>query len=297
MGALSRAGARIGARIAVAATLVAAAYAGLPAAPASAAGCASADGVTVVVDFHELGGGVQTACVADGGGQTASQLFPAAGFPLDYVQRQPGFVCRVSGKPADNPCVNTPPADAYWALYWSDGKSGRWNYATSGAGGQHVPDGGYVGFSWQGSDDSAPPGASPAPHPTASATPTQGSTQGPGHASSSGPPPSAHATPSGQAGASTMATTEASPSATTSEPGKRKRKPAESPSATTSGSATAEAPGSPSESPGLTAATSDPADPGDGGLPTWVAPAVIVLLFGAAGGTALVRRRRGAGQP
>ena len=77
----------------------------LPATPAAAAGCATADGVTVVVDFHELGGGVQTACVTDGGGDRASDLFPAAGFALDYVQRQPGFVCRVAGKPADNPCV------------------------------------------------------------------------------------------------------------------------------------------------------------------------------------------------
>ncbi|HEY0949677.1 hypothetical protein, partial [Nocardioides sp.] len=175
---------RILSRIAAAATLAAAAYAGLPAAPASAAGCPSADGVTVVVDFHELGGGVQTGCVADGGGQTASQLFPAAGFPLTYVQRQQGFVCRVSGKPADDPCVNTPPADAYWALYWSDGKSGRWTYATSSAGGQHVPDGGYVAFSWQGSDNSSPPGTSPTPRaaaqPSPDPTPTHAGSGGSG---------------------------------------------------------------------------------------------------------------------
>ena len=286
---------RVLSRIAAAATLVAAAYAGLPAAPASAASCPSTDGVTVVVDFHELGGGVQTACVAGGGGQTASQLFPAAGFSLDYVQRQPGFVCKVSGKPADSPCVNTPPADAYWGLYWSDGKSGRWTYATSGAGGQHVPDGGYVAFSWQGSEDSAPPGASPTAHPSASATPASGSTQGPGHASSS-TPTTAHATPSGPPGAVTSPTPTGSPAATSSEPGRQKRKPAGSPTATADGSPTAAGAVTGSESPALTAASSDPADPGDDGLPAWVAPAVIVLLFGAAGGVALLRRRR-AGRP
>lgn len=295
MGALSRTGARLGSRIVAAVTLTAAVYAGLPAAPAAAAGCASADGVTVVVDFHELGGGVQTACVADGGGQTASQLFPAAGFPLDYVQRQPGFVCRVSGEPADSSCANTPPADAYWALYWSDGKSGRWAYATSGAGGQHVPDGGYVGFSWQGSDDSAPPGASPAPHPAATATPTHASTQAPGQASPSAPPGSQPTAPD-QAGAATTATPTGSPTLTASEPGKKKRKQDGSPTATTSGSPSAGS-ASASESPTLSAATSDPADPADGGLPTWVAPAVIVLLFGAAGGVTLARRRTGAGRP
>lgn len=281
------------ARVAAAAALAAAAYAGLPTAPATAAGCPTDHGVTVVVDFHQLGGGVQTACVADGGGQTASQLFPAAGFPLTYVQRQPGFVCRVSGKPADNPCVNTPPADAYWALYWSDGESGRWTYATSGAGGQHVPDGGYVAFSWQGSSDSTPPGASPTPHPSTSPTPTPAPTHttAPGHTGSSTAPPAASssASPSGSA----AATPSASPSATRSGHADHARKPkaSESPTPTTGESPAA------SGSPSLVPASSDPldpSDPGDGGLPGWVAPAVIVLLFGAAGAVAVVRRRHGA---
>ena len=113
---------RSSARVVAAAVLAAAAYAAAPVPPASAAACSTGHGVTVVVDFHELGGGVQTGCVADGAGDTAAELFPAAGFSLSYVQRQPGFVCRVEGVPAEDPCVNTPPADAYWALYWSDGR-------------------------------------------------------------------------------------------------------------------------------------------------------------------------------
>jgi hypothetical protein len=59
------------ARVVAAAGLAAAAYAGLPAGPATAAGCPTDHGVTVGVDFHQLGGGVQTACVPDGGGDTA----------------------------------------------------------------------------------------------------------------------------------------------------------------------------------------------------------------------------------
>ncbi|GAA1162066.1 hypothetical protein [Nocardioides aquiterrae] len=285
------------ARVAAAAVLAAAAYAGLPAAPAAAAGCPTDHGVTVVVDFHQLGGGVQTACVADGGGQTAAQLFPAAGFPLTYVQSQRGFVCRVSGEPADDPCANTPPADAYWALYWSDGETGRWSYATSGAGGQHVPDGGYVAFSWQGSHDSTPPGASPAPHPGASPSPTHAPTHATPHPSSSAPP-SAHAT---EQGGSPSATPSQAPSATESSSGdaspapgaKHRSKPkpraSESPTPTTGASPTASA------SPSLAPASADPADPGAGGLPGWVAPVVILLLFGAAGAVAVVRRRQGAG--
>lgn len=284
---------RILARVAAAAVLAVAAYAGIPTAPASAAGCSTDHGVTVVVDFHQLGGGVQTACVSDGGGQTASQLFPAAGFPLTYVQRQPGFVCRVSGKPADDPCANTPPADAYWGLYWSDGKSGRWAYATSGAGGQHVPDGGYVGFSWQGSGDSVPPGSTPAAHPSTTPSPTHAPTHAPTHSSST--PPSAHAT---QQGGSPSATPSEAPSATESSSGDASRSPdgkqRTKPTPSESSAPTASASPTASESPSLAPAASDPADPGDGGLPGWVAPVVILVLFGAAGAVAVVRRRQGA---
>ena len=88
----------------VAAALVAAA-AGLAA--AGLAGCGggllAATGVTVVVDFNQLGGGVQQVCDAGGGGDTAASLFTANGYPLTYAQRQPGFVCRVSGVAGQRP--------------------------------------------------------------------------------------------------------------------------------------------------------------------------------------------------
>ncbi|MGL5826884.1 MAG: hypothetical protein ACRCYU_19050 [Nocardioides sp.] len=129
--------------------------------PAEAAGCPGATGVTVVVDYHQLGGGAVTGCASAGGGKTASSVFPAAGFPLTYVARSPGFVCRVSGKPAADPCVNTPPATAYWSLWWSDGKSGSWTYSTLGVGSLRVPTGGYVAFSWQGQAGKAAPGIAP----------------------------------------------------------------------------------------------------------------------------------------
>lgn len=271
-------------RVAVSALVAATAYVAIPAAPASAAACPTADGVTVVVDFHELGGGVQTACVADGGGRTASDLFPAAGFPLSYVQRQPGFVCRVEGKPADDPCVNTPPSDAYWGLYWSDGRSGSWTYSTIGAGGLHVPDGGYVAFSWNGSSSRVLPGYTPAPHPSASPTPTP--TSHPTHSAHPSPhhssaPPSATPTDS----------TSASPSESASPT--KNAKPHDRTSHSAAPSATATEPsGSPSAGAAAVPTAAEPSDP-DGGLPGWVAPAVVVVLFGAVGAAALLRRRRG----
>ncbi|MDF1605195.1 hypothetical protein [Nocardioides sp. YIM 152315] len=284
-------------QLVVAVFLAAAAGLVLPSGPAAAATCSGADGVSVVVDFHELGGGVQSACVTDGGGRNAASLFEAAGFALDFVQRQPGFVCRVSGQPASDPCVNTPPADAYWGLYWADGATSRWTYATLGAGSQTVPDGGSVALSWTGSSARSQPGIAPAVHQKASspsAEPTQKPTRKPTPKPT--PKPSATPTPTASASASTA------PSPTPTEPTEptavttATRKPA----GKASGRPTVD-PGKPTKSPGgvdsemlpedgettPTAAESD-----DDGLPTWVGPTVVAVLFAAGAAVAVVRRRR-----
>lgn len=285
-------------RIAAAATLAAAAYAGLPAVPASAATCASADGVSVVVDFHELGGGVRTACVAGGGGDTAASLFPAAGFPLTYVQRQPSFVCRVSGAPASDACVNTPPADAYWALFWSDGKSGSWTYATTGVGSLKIPDGGYLAFSWTGSSARSTPGVSPSPHAASEPTPTKAPTKAPTQGATRAPDPSGSGSgPSGQPSDSASPSADATdgPSgAPTREAGKGGRtgeRPSASDSAEPAETVSAAQDATSAAAEPVSADATDPAGSDDPGLPSWIAPVAIVVLFGAAGGAALARRR------
>jgi hypothetical protein len=121
-----------------------------PARSAAAAGC---DGVRVVVDYNELGGADRTACAAPG---TAAEVFDAAGFALEFVPQQPGFVCRVTGLPESGPCFD---GDAYWSLWWSDGDA-EWTYATLGVTALEVPAGGLVGFAWhEGDGDAAPPDA------------------------------------------------------------------------------------------------------------------------------------------
>lgn len=137
--------------------------------PAVADTCGPGAGVSVVVDFRELGGGLQTLCDAGGGGKSAAALFADSGYALTYATRQPGFVCRVSGVPADDPCVNTSPVTAYWGLYWSDGSSGSWAYSSRGADSLIVPAGGSVAFAWQGSGQRGVPSVTP---PSAAATPT-----------------------------------------------------------------------------------------------------------------------------
>ncbi|MBO0845783.1 MAG: hypothetical protein J2P22_10235, partial [Nocardioides sp.] len=181
---------RLTVRLTLAALVVAAVGLGVPV-PAEAATCTSASGVSVVVDFHQLGGGVQTACDANGAGKYADAQFKDVGHTLTYVQRTPGFVCRVDGSPSSDPCVNTPPSNAYWSVWWSDGKSGTWTYSSSGVGSLKVPEGGYVALSWQQGDGKVKPGVAPTAHsspsPSPSPSPSHSPTPSPSHSPSRAP--------------------------------------------------------------------------------------------------------------
>lgn len=187
------------------ALLLTAVGAGAGVAPAHAASgrCPAGTGVTVVVDYGPLGGGVAYGCDPDGAGQPGSKVVPAAGFPLTYVSSQPGFVCRVSGKPASDPCQRTPPPDAYWGIFWSDGSSRTWKYASVGIGSLKVPEGGSIGWRFQDGgtrdDPSAPPttgGSSPTPDPEPSKQPEPKPTKQPKPSQ----PPKSPSGPSGGGG-------------------------------------------------------------------------------------------------
>ena len=256
--------------------------------PAQASTCGSADGVSVVVDFHQLGGGVQSFCDAGGAGKTADAQLRDAGHALTYVQRQPGFICRIDGKPADDPCVNTPPADAYWSLWWSDGKSGTWTYASQGSATLKVPQGGYVGMSWQGQAARAAPGTAPTAHPS---KPSSGPTSGP----SSSPHPSTRPSQAPPSSGSPRATNAPSDAAS-SPPGKAGKKQQQHRSK--AGQAPGKSsPGNDSTQSGealgpvTTSGSDDSGGSGSGGLPGWVAPVAVVVLFGGAGTIALLRRK------
>lgn len=251
-------------------------------APASAAPCSGPDDVTVVVDFKGLGGGVTAGCAAS---SNAWQMFQRAGYGLTSVQRQPGFVCRVSGKPTDQSCVDTPPATAYWGLFWSKG-NGRWTYSSLGAGSLRVPEGGYVAFAWQSGggrslpsfapvDRSAPdpepdpdpdPDPQPDPDPT---TPTQDPT-------TTSPTPTETPSPS-------QTPTEKPDKKKTKKPKKDKKTEPTSP---TSSEATAAPVGDPP------ADASDDAAGDVGGVPGWVIAGLAIALAVGGGAVVAVRRRR-----
>lgn len=281
--------------------------------PASAASCTAGSGVSVVVDYNSLGGGVATSCVAGGGGDTASALFAAAGHTLTYAQRQPGFVCRVDDVPADDPCVNASPADRFWSLWWSDGESGSWTYSSQGVTSLKVPEGGSVAFSFDDVDGEARPSATPPKGSAPSASPTpdggSGSTGGSGSGSSgtSSPgasTPTAGATP-GAPGSSASA--EEAPGENRDR-GERERSAGRDRDRAEQresrkgrdreGADDADA-SEPTEEPSDEAAADDvvsdpdatPVSGETGGLPVWVAPVALLVLAGGAGGAVLARRR------
>lgn len=271
--------------------VLAVAVAGLAPAPADAAGYCSGSGVNVVVDFGARGGGIQKGC--DGSGNhNAAQAFENTGHHLTYASNQPGFVCRVDGVPAADPCVNTSPANAYWGLYWSDGTSG-WRYASVAVGSLTVPAGATVAFSWQNGGDADPPGtapaSAPAPPPTSASSPTPTSaptkpratttTRAPAAASpraSSTPSPTPTPSPSVTASLTASASASAATSASASAP--------TVPTSAASTSAVAAA--------GPAKATSATSGDSGGGLPWWVPIGAILVLAGLGGGVWRVRRAR-----
>lgn len=303
--------------ITMAASMVA--LVGAPA-PASAEACSSSSGVSVVVDFDGATGGVQSVCVADGANRPAHEVIAAAGFALTWVQRQPGFICQVNGVPAGSTCVNTPPPDAYWGLFWSDGQDGAWHYADVGATGLEVPDGGYIGLAWQ-TGTRRPPGQAATAHPTATPTPTQTPTStapAPTSPTSGTSTPTTKPTtkptkkptrkpttpsPTAPGTSGSVTTTPTTETPATTEPTET---PTETPTASPSEQTSEPAPTSsatesptPSESTSATATPTDDAvppeartDEGSSRVPTWLTITILVLLLLAIGMSAYAARRR-----
>ncbi len=260
--------------------------------------CATSTGVTVVVDFNTLPGGVDVDCV--GAGEPAiAQLF-AAGHSVEQVQRFPGAICRIDHQPGSGSCVNMPPASAYWWFWWSDGQSGEWTYSTEGAGTLTVPEGGYVGFVWNADGDKDQPGVVPARKPSPSSSPSTSVKPSP----SSSPTKSA-TTGQAQAPTTSSASTTAEPSVSTSP-----TSTAESESAAGENSSPSDRPTESGEDDRPTASDQTTQPPGavptaqteqtevaatsgtaDSSLPGWVPLVVVVILAAVVGIVTVVRRR------
>ncbi|QFU94401.1 hypothetical protein [Amycolatopsis sp. YIM 10] len=111
--------------------------------------CPDGNGVTVVVDFQELGGDPIIRC-APGDQASGLAALQNAGLELTGVQRWGlGFICRIEGKPGPDAeaCIDTPPATAYWS-YWHAANGGSWTYSQMGVMNRKPPPGSFEGWSF-----------------------------------------------------------------------------------------------------------------------------------------------------
>ena len=255
-------------------------------APRQTTGASAGDsGVTVVVDFQELGGGVQVLS-ALGPVSSGLEALERAGVSYQTTQRFPGFVCRIADEPGDDRCVNASPASAYWG-YWIAAPGGAWCYSTLGAGNRKPPPGTFEGWSFSLDKVAAaippprftPPAATSTPLPTLNTSDCKSTPQAP-----------APTTTVTTAATTTAATTTA---ATTTPPATA---PTTTPPATTAASSAT------ITSTSTAVATTDTAPPttavdlgedgGDGGSPVGFVVSAAVVAAVAAGGVMVVRRRR-----
>jgi hypothetical protein len=144
-----------GAPAAFAALALAGAAITATAVPASAdplGNCTASKGAIVAVDFQPWGGTILRGC--DANPTTGYNLLHNGGFTTaGTVHDGPAFICRIgspafdSGNqrpaPAQDACVLTPPATAYWSYWIAPKGQSTWTYSPRGAMGD-VPKNGEV---------------------------------------------------------------------------------------------------------------------------------------------------------
>lgn len=158
--------------------------------------CVDNVGITIVIDFRELTGGVNVRC-APGPVTSGLDALDKAGILWEGTQRFPGLVCRIAGMPRSDTeaCVNAPPLSAYWG-YWLAQRGGQWCFSNLGAGSRKPPAGTVEGWSFalnRTAGDTPPPGYAPPP-------PIEGQPPNPLNSSDCGiavpsPPPATTTTP------------------------------------------------------------------------------------------------------
>lgn len=247
----------------------------LPAAPAVAAACSQGSGVTVVVDFASLGGGQQVRCT-DTDPASGIAALRQAGFTPTRAAQVPGyFLCRIDGKPANDPCQRTSPEEAYWS-YWHAKPGGSWSYSSGGANDYDPPPGSVEGWAFGAGDPpSAPPPRAATPRATrASSPPATTARPTPAPVPSRKPSSAVAATPAPAGSIASTAPSTSSPLALDpSQP------PPTDPAPATSAAAA------------LPAGDSSAAAQGGGASGALLAAGIVALLV-AAGASTVLRRRR-----
>ena len=129
--------------------------------------CSTTSGVIVVVDFAHWGGTIERGCAATP--TTSYDALQTAGFTTAGDEHDgPAFICRIDTKPTptQTPCVDTPPASAYWSYWHANAGQTTWSYSESGPMTYKPPPGGvtawvFGGTSVTGSSGGGRPSFSP----------------------------------------------------------------------------------------------------------------------------------------
>lgn len=260
--------------------------------------CPTSVGVTVVIDFQQLGGTTIVRCFPSGSPGTGLDALKGAGFQIAGVQRWgEAFICRIENRPsasesipiATDPnyheaCINTPPATAYWS-YWHAGNNCAWEYSQWGVKNRNFTPGGFEGWSFS-------LNATASSNPKPRIAPVRPGTAGGGCNTADEPAPTSNSVnekQSGAGGASTVGTAGGKNGAATTGssqiPAPKPRDPAAS--VTPSDAPTASDPSSPdpSNDPTFTGGQSSPnvddtvrREAGASVYAPWVAAGLIVLL-------------------
>ncbi|WP_446684981.1 prenyltransferase/squalene oxidase repeat-containing protein [Kitasatospora gansuensis] len=166
--------------------------------------CTATTGAVVAVDFGHWGGGVVRGC--DAHPTTGLNLLHNAGFTTAGTEHDGlAFICRLGSStfgngvqyptPAEEPCVNTPQATAYWSFWIAEPGQQTWSYSQFGAGSQQPKPGEVEAWVYGGTDIG---GTSGAPSFTPDSVRAK-NTAGPSPSSSASPSASASASPTAPA--------------------------------------------------------------------------------------------------
>jgi hypothetical protein len=147
-----------------------------PAAADPVGDCSTTTGVIVAVDFATWGGNIERGC--DAALTTGYDALHVAGFTTAAdAQDGPAFICRIDNQPspAEQACLATPPADAYWSFWYADAGQDTWTYSQVGAASYHPPGGSVDAWTFGATDIDGTDGQPSFPPSAVRATDTSGS--------------------------------------------------------------------------------------------------------------------------
>jgi hypothetical protein len=158
-------------------------------------------GVIVAVDFSPWSDTLNTVCdpALPANGVSALQN---AGFALTGVAGYGlQFICQIDDDPPGDSCTSTPPATAYWSLWYAEAGQSTWTYSQQGAEGLEPQPGSIEAWVFGGTTGSGQPPV-PGPNTLDSSPPTTTSTVPPQPPTQASAPTGPTSAPAGDSGGS-----------------------------------------------------------------------------------------------